>query len=314
MTLELGGKSVPLARITESLRSSSTVRFDYSWDGSSLVMSGRVKLAWFRKEIDDYDRFIAKDNGSKLLQRLLEIGRLRKECKLVRSDDDGWYVSLSKAIPLESIDTEGGFDSDPGPFYGSIDYFDLGGQTDLPKAFVDKASSYRNLVKELAEIYIYRDGFGVGMNRDWLNLGGAWTTASGYYSLKPNNVIGFFAISVGDNPGLVEKSDREGFVDNAEWRGFFYLAKEVIQFANTCLNALGRGAVKFVKESKGVHPEKETEMANYGKLVERLEELLKSSRDVRRHFDENAEIRRNIPSFRERNVTKRKGSLMTRMT
>ena len=71
-------------------------------------------------------------------------------------------------------------------------------------------SEYRDLVKTLAQMYVYRDGFGVRMGNDWLRLGAAWTSASGYYSLKLSNVVGFFRLSVGDNPELIEKSDRDG--------------------------------------------------------------------------------------------------------
>lgn len=43
VTLEISGRSIQLARITESLRSSSTVRFDYEWDGRQLKITGQVK-------------------------------------------------------------------------------------------------------------------------------------------------------------------------------------------------------------------------------------------------------------------------------
>ena len=157
----------------------------------------------------------------------------------------------------------------------------------------DRRGDYQAVVKDLAQIYIYRDGFGIGMNKDWLGLGAAWTTGRGYYSLKPNNVIGYFAISVEKNMGLEEKSDREGFIDNASKRGFYLLAGHIRDFANNALNPLGRSSGAFIKEKTGQHATVEESETNYNELVTRLDGILAKSQEVEKSFIQNSEDRRN---------------------
>ncbi len=146
-------------------------------------------------------------------------------------------------------------------------------------------------VKNLAQMYVYRDGFGVRMGKDWLNLAGAWTSAASYYSLKPSNVIGFFRLSVGDNPQLIEKSDREGFTDNESWRGFSTLALVITSSINGFLDCLRRSASRFLNEATGLHATEEESKTNYGALLDQLEGLLGASEAISKHFDQHAKSR-----------------------
>jgi len=293
VALEIDGRPLDLEAITESLRDTATVRFNYDWDGRRLHVDGRVKLTWFRKDPETFAQFISQDHGSALLTALKDTPKLAKQFRLTKSAASGWFIDVSADYTFADLQFEADHTEDPGPFSGSLDYFDLGGLTDLPSRMFDKRSDYQSLVKELAQMYIYRDGFGIGMNRDWLNLGGAWTGAKGYYSLKPNNVIGYFAISVANNPSMVEKSDREGFVDNPSWRGFKLVAEEVKKFANELLNTLGRTGVKYIKLRTGEHATEDAIEKRYSDLVARLERIVATSEALGKHLDRNFEKRRN---------------------
>ena len=180
----------------------------------------------------------------------------------------------------------------PGSFCGSLDYFDLDTDIQLPKAVFSNTSDYRDQVKSLAQMYVYRDGFGIRMPNDWLALGSAWTSESGYYSLKPSNVIGFFRVSVADNPQLEEKSDREGFTDNEAWRGFSLLTTNITSSINTALNRLGRDGSRFVKERTGLHATEEESTQNYGDLLKQLDGLLETSESISNNFEQHAKSRR----------------------
>lgn len=166
--------------------------------GKRLLISGKLKLIWFRKKREGYDRLIANDKGRALFKRLQENKLLGKEFQLHIPDEPSWYVSLSKHIDASDIQFAQHDGINPGPFCGSLDYFDLDTDIQLPKNVFNSASDYRDQVKNLAQMYVYRDGFGIRMPNDWLRLGAAWTSEAGYYSLKPSNVIGFFRISVAD--------------------------------------------------------------------------------------------------------------------
>ena len=292
VTLHVNEEEINLVRISANLRNTATMTFDYRWDGKKLEISGKLKLIWFRKKKRDaYDQFIGHDEGAALLRRLMENKLLGKEFPITKSVDPSWYLSLSKEFQATDIQFAPEDGKDPGPFYGSLDYFDLDTDIQLPKTVFASASDYRDQVKNLAQMYVYRDGFGVRMGKDWLNLGGAWTSAASYYSLKPSNVIGFFRLSVGDNPQLIEKSDREGFTDNESWRGFSTLALVITSSINGFLDRLGRSASRFLNEATGLHATEEESKTNYGALLDQLEGLLGASEAISKHFDQHAKSR-----------------------
>ncbi|CAN5349239.1 hypothetical protein BH09VER1_BH09VER1_28170 [soil metagenome] len=291
--LSIDSQEIDLQRISNSLRQTATCRFDYSWDGNTLRVEGKIKLIWFRKkDIEAYDSFIGRDEGFSLFSAIQETKNL-KGFNLVRSDDKGWFITLNQTFFATDLFKNEEEDlSNPGPFNGSLDFFDLGGDVDSFAAFLDTTTDYKSLIKHLAQIYVYRDGFAVRMHSDWLGLGTAWTSQSGYYSLKPKNVIGFFDLSVESNPELAEKSDREGFTDNEAWRGFKLLSEKIRDVANQALNRLGKAGVKFLNQKRGTFATDE-QLDDYGKLVEDFEKLLSRGDEVRSHLATHGETRMN---------------------
>ncbi|HEY5911128.1 MAG TPA: sensor histidine kinase [Verrucomicrobiae bacterium] len=292
VTLRIDDRSIGLVQIGPTLRESATMTFDYDWNGERLLITGKLKLIWFRKEKKEaYDQFIGRDKGASLLGALQANKLLGKEFTVTRAEEAPWFVTLKKEVAAADVTFSSNDGKDPGRFTGSLDYFDLDTDIELPKEGFNKTTEYRDLIKALAQVYVYRDGFGVRMGNDWLRLGAAWTSAAGYYSLKPSNVIGFFRLSVGDNPQLIEKSDREGFTDNEEWRGFSTLTTLITNSINTALNRVGRTASKFLKEASGTHATEEESKTNYGALLNQLEALLNASGSIRERFETHAKER-----------------------
>jgi signal transduction histidine kinase len=291
VTLNFNGRDIDLTRISARLRDTATMTFSYDWNGQRLLIAGKLKLLWFRKKIEGYDQFIAPDEGKALFKKLQENKLLGKEFQLALSQEGSWYLTVSKEVQAADIQFAQNDAVDPGYFSGSLDYFDLDTDIQLPKAIFNNAADYRALVKDLAQIYVYRDGFGIRMPNDWLKLGSAWTSQAGFYSLKPSNVIGFFRISVEKNPQLVEKSDREGFADNDAWRGFSTLTTIITGSINTALNRFGKTSARFLNEATGLHATEEESVTNYGDLLKQLDGLLSTSEAVRRHFDQHAKER-----------------------
>lgn len=284
-------RELDLTRISTRLRQTATITFDYDWNGARLLITSKLKLIWFRKKTEGYDQFVAHDGGKRLLGQLSQNGPLAKEFNLSRAEEPSWFITLRKEVSAEDL-LLGEHDAiDPGPFSGSLDFFDLDNDIEVPKRIFGNASDYRAIVKELAQMYVYRDGFGIRMPNDWLKLGAAWTSQTGFYSLKPNNVIGYFRISVERNDGLVEKSDREGFTENSAWRGFFFIASTITKSANRALNRLGKFSAQFLREVSGVHATEEDSSVRYGELLERLDGLLTTSDDVKRHLESHSKSR-----------------------
>jgi signal transduction histidine kinase len=291
VSLNYNGRDIDLVSISAKLRETAAMTFDYDWDGQRLLVTGKLKLIWFRKKKEGYDQFIARDGGKELFKALQENKLLGKEFQLGKPDEPSWYLTLSKQIDTTDVQFTQNDGVNPGSFNGSLDYFDLDTDIQLPKGVFSNTSDYRDQVKSLAQIYVYRDGFGIRMPNDWLRLGSAWTSEAGYYSLKPSNVIGFFRVSVAENPQLEEKSDREGFTDNEAWRGFSVLTNCITSSINTALNRLGRTSSRFLNVMTGIHATEEESTNNYGDLLKQLEGLLGASESISQHFDQHAKAR-----------------------
>lgn len=293
VSVKLDTRAINLARVSAKLRDTAAVTFHYDWDGSRLEITGKIKLLWFRKQTVGYDEYIARDGGVAFFSELQQAKRgLLKEIQPSLCADPSWFLCLTKSLEVKDIPFVAGNGVDPGPFSGSLDHFDLDEDIQLPKNLFRNAGDYRALIKALAQVYVYRDGFGIRMPNDWLRLGAAWTSQTGFYSLKPSNTVGFFQLSVEKNPQLIEKSDREGFTDNEAWRGFLVLTKLISGSANKTLNRLGKASVKFLNEKTGLHSSEKQSAIQYGEMVQNLERILSLSEGVREELLQHAEARR----------------------
>lgn len=247
----VNGKDLELSEISEKVRSLSQLRYQIKFDGQSLRIKGRARLGYMRpnsrKEADIFDQLVASDNGEKLFA-FLDTSAKARDYSLTRSRGHGWFVEYSARRQLSEIDgVEGGPEgiASPGPFEGEIDSFDLGGSSADDQSIYNRASDYRKHIKALSGVRIFRDGFGVRTDTDWLGLGKQWTTGTSYYGLKPQNTLGFVALSARDNRDLVETTDREGFKDTPHFRNFLRLFDYFVEFTHKSQEFLRRGWTDF---------------------------------------------------------------------
>lgn len=159
VSLNYNGTDIDLVSISAKLRETAAMTFTYDWNGERLLITGKLKLIWFRKKKEGYDQFIARDGGKELFKALQENKLLGKEFQLGKPDEPSWYLTLSKQIDATDIQFVQNDGVNPGSFYGSLDYFDLDTDIQLPKGVFSTTSDYRDQVKTLAQIYVYRDGF-----------------------------------------------------------------------------------------------------------------------------------------------------------
>ena len=92
---------------------------------------------------------------------------------------------------------------------------------------------------------MYRDGFGIRVDKDWLGLSKASTSGSSYYGLRPANTIGYVALTARDNSQLEEKTDREGFKLTPAYENFQLLIGVVTQFTAEVQDFLRREYLTF---------------------------------------------------------------------
>jgi signal transduction histidine kinase len=202
-----------------------------------------------KKTNANFEKFALEDHGSALWNYIAE----KKETLaygLKKSANKSWFLEFSKNFKLSEIDKHEevkGSPIQPGPFEGEIYSVKKNLSSQAAKEVFSSASELRKVIRESAGVRIYRDGFGVRVDWDWLRLGKRWTSGGSYYSLKPDNTIGHIDISASHNPMLVEMTDREGFVKNKEYDAFVLLMQTFLAYSEAVQEFLRREWTKFVQ-------------------------------------------------------------------
>lgn len=253
------GQPVNPIDISEKFRQSSQIRYNLSFDGDKYSIVGKARLSYIRPD-KGTDRVTFRDmvdfdQGRQFIDFLFKQKRA-SEFALQQPADKGWFVQYQKSqflSEMDKLDLIDGNPANPGPFTGEIDFFSQGTDAaDEAKNIFGTAKEYRDHISKLSGIKVYRDGFGIRVDKDWLNLGKQWTKAKSYYTLKPDNTLGYIAISARHNRQLEETTDREGFKKNAYYNNFFFLLTKFVEFSEEAQAFLRRGWLDFRKEKHRV--------------------------------------------------------------
>lgn len=126
---------------------------------------------------------------------------------------------------------EGRDEIECGPFRFVIYCWDLDPKE--KKESFDETITYAKSVKPLVGIKVFRDGFRVlpygNPDNDWLSMDRA-RIGRFQENVSRSQVIGYVEINSRQNPSLVDKSDREGLIDNDQFQDFKSLVKCALQF------------------------------------------------------------------------------------
>lgn len=282
--LQVGGKPIDLFTLTPELRKSATLTFRLRWDGSTLTCDGRAKIGYFRGNTnqDDFESLVG--DGSALFDFLKS--RPSADGFHLKRSERQWYVEFSDSKQWDKIVGEALSCRDPGPFRGEIDGFDL-----RVEQGVFSAMDYKEYVKQHSGVGVYRDGFGIHMETDWLKLGLERTSGASWYSLRWGNTIGYVAISAAENPNLTEKSDREGFIDNEYSRGFLKILDEFVRFQGRALDFLRRDFNDFRKQEADKNAKLSKNWSS-GEAIQRIREVAKNARATQKQVREAEETHR----------------------
>ena len=279
VALEVDGKRIEISEIAQRIRETAFLRYAFRFDGECFQMSGVARLNYLQPSRKDDQRLFRslcrRDGGEALYQFLASKAKGRRPSPLKLSDRPGWFAEFGKERNLEDLGGVRRVDksvANPGPFHGEVDAVSLA-SSDLKKIDVFKRQSdYRRLVRDLAGIRVYRDGFGVRVGGDWLGLGKQWTGGTSYYGLRPGNVLGYVAISARENAVLTETTSREGFQVTPHYQNFVDLLAEFVRFAGDAQEYLRRGVLQFLAEHRdrdvGVEPEDP-----HTKITERIDRI-----------------------------------------
>lgn len=245
-----------LSTVTENLLSQAIAQFDFSWEKRSdgtMELVARAKFmtrlftsARSKEQRDKADLAFNTDSGAGF-REFLDGFKRTKAYEKHKPKKLGGFVEFVRRYSWIDLMLKSEADiADPGQFSGAFYFFHL----DARDAAGDEAAAglgtLARQIKNIAGISLLRDGFRVRSEGDWLGLSLGMTSGS-IYHMRVNNTVGYFALTGEKNYELVEKSDREGFVDNAAYRGFYIIGTTCRDFANDALEDIRRGLDEYYK-------------------------------------------------------------------
>lgn len=253
VNVTLNGIDIPIAEVADNIRNAAAVRYQIDFDGSQLKVTGKARLDFCARAQSRQDRerlkdLLDSDNGKSFFEFLKEHPRGAPP-SLELSRDNRWFVNFHYVQNLSDL---GGVRLDqnkaasPGPFEGEVDYLLLNPE-EIDTNVWDSKSEFKKFVSELSGIRVYRNGFGIRLGDDWLNLGSQQTSGGSIYGLRPKNVIGYISIDASDNSSLMETTSREGFQKNANYVNFYNLLQRFVSWSSDAQEYLRRSAIEYLK-------------------------------------------------------------------
>lgn len=262
VSLKFDGVEHSLVKVTDELLKSAVAKFTFRWethqDKKRLVARAAFKKSLLTTSRSETQRarstlVFGRSNADEEFVRFLNTYSRTKGYHIESNVPDGWFVEFERTYPWSKfmLDTQVSIE-DPGTFEGAFYFFHIDRQY-LREAAVANPAALKTMVDKMAGISLLRDGFRIRSSSDWLGLSEGMTSGS-TYGMRFNNTVGYFALNGQNNYRLVEKSDREGFIDNSAYRGFHSIAKICLDFSNEALESIRRAvdecAKQLAKETK----------------------------------------------------------------
>ncbi len=208
--LEINGKKIDLLTIPEHLRKTAHIQYTLNYDGNKFIIDAKISKNWFKSKLSPEEKktFDTELHYSQFVEYLKRFKSFEQYKMKDISKNSTWLLEYSTERVLKDLDgveilENTLFDKEkpanPGKFEGEIDYFDFRDKNELEL----KSEEYKKLVKALDGIRVFRDGFGVRTQGDWLKIGSGSTSGT-YYSLRQDNTHGYIAISAEHNSKLEE--------------------------------------------------------------------------------------------------------------
>ena len=156
--LKINGINIDLDKSNEELRDIAISRFDFSFDGKVIKLSGKTKLTKFiGNNREDYQNYVEVDNGKKFFEFLK---KKHKDLKFL--SDGALFLGFEKKFDFEKdiggLEIYNGKRANPGAFTGKIDEFTydnwLTNDENIKEIF-GKLSNYRDFAQSQAGIKFF---------------------------------------------------------------------------------------------------------------------------------------------------------------
>lgn len=286
---------VNLRETAQVILDTAPVAYSFRFDGVDLTVDGEFSIDFLRptnqqEEVAIYETLIAGDNGYAFSEWMLQ-GAQKNSALGVKQGNDKYFLLSHAKFNLKELSNvevdEDGVPINPGPFNGEVSSIPL--TRDTTNVF-DRKADYKDFVKVLSGIKVYRDGFGVRVDDDWLGLGAKWTSGSSYYTLRPGNVAGYVSISAKYNSSLEETTNREAFRDTLAYRNFYKLLTAWADYTGRVQEHIRRGYNKYKQHCFAGQAEVEVRATPESLLrkaasqVEQVSSLARKSVDARQQL------------------------------
>ncbi|WP_368506897.1 sensor histidine kinase [Bradyrhizobium lupini] len=283
-----------LVTITDEVLKQAIAEFQFRWEKGEDGLPCLTAEARFRKRLFTSKRtrkleertqlIFESDQGKAFAEHLPTDRRLSAYDRRDVSLFGPWFVELKRTFAWANIMPSGGATiEDPGPFHGAFYFFHLDNLEEQDGSAAAGIAIDKNLIKSMSGISVLRDGFRVRSQGDWLDLSAGMTSGS-TYNMRVDNTVGYFALTGEQNYRLVEKSDREGFVEDAAYRGFLQIAVACRNFANDALVSARRALDEYAKTAR-VPKDASVAKTPEGSL-QVVEDNLRSAHEARRAADD----------------------------
>jgi signal transduction histidine kinase len=303
----LNGEPLDLHEVGARLRAAAELSYKFSYKTGLLNINANISRDFFRpnlrRDLPDFERYMEADDGHRFRSWLTaERSSAVKRLGVVEGRGKDLFVAEHR-IHVNERSTNLVFENhqlvDPGPFAGEVDAVDLG--EDRSGVF-DSRTKYREFVRAVGGIGVFRDGFGIRTPGDWLNLGARWSTGKSFYSLRPDNVIGYIDISVKENAQLEETTDREGFRATPAYQNFYAILQLWLDYTADLQDMLRRSWVEYQRAGRQsnaeVNPTTRPEDL-LGRVDRTIRDLEQSRRPLRKARDDLAHAREQARRARE---------------
>ncbi|GHO69770.1 hypothetical protein KSC_086620 [Ktedonobacter sp. SOSP1-52] len=294
------GRRLELAEYSSQFKKAAIINYKFVFNEKQLHIKGKAKLDLFRpgryspsEEKLEYRNFLQEDGGKKFLDFLLQSSQSQRY-KLKKSDEETWYVEyeyLRNFVEIDKVKLLYGKAANPGPFYGEIDSFYLDDRSEIASN-LGGDTVLKSFIKDFGGLRVYRDGFGIRIDSDLLELRNLQTSGRSFYGLRPGNITGYIALSAKDNAVLEEKTDREGFQANPYYENFILLIREVSRFTIDAQTYIRREYNRFKeKEKSGAQNNKKVETEEiYKEITANLASTVSYGESLRKSKDALEEV------------------------
>lgn len=257
----IDGRALNLAEITTQIRQVAQINYHIDFDGTYFSIKGKTRFSYIKANAEEPGaqlNLLDIEDDREQFFKFLTQQKKAERFNLTRSEEEGWFVEYESKRKFSDFDSlsfvpEGIEAANPGPFQGEIDYFDLSSTSAAKQSIFTTTPEYRRYIKDLSGIRVYRDGFGVRVDRDWLGLGRQQTSGGSYYGLRPENTLGYIAISAKYNASLEETTDRQDLILTPHYENFYELLQYFVRFSADAQEFLRREWSKFQKQKDRDH-------------------------------------------------------------